>query len=122
MINQSEGPPPNVNVSVRGILLRNPSVVGVRIAKRDNAQKGGHPEDAALERLGESSIPQSDSDGGCSNLVVRNTFNDCLTVERLVWPDISAVLPINVDNLAIQLCSYPDRQQVDYILSLILHL
>ena len=59
----------------------------------------------------------TERDGGCSNLVVRNTFNNCLTVERLVWPDISAVFPINVDNLAIQLCSYPDRRQVDYILS-----
>ncbi len=29
---------------------------------------------------------------------------------------MSSVTPINVDNLSLQLCNHPDRQQVDYIL------
>ena len=60
---QSAGPPPNVNW--RAAFQSEEFCSGIQallesaIAKRDNAQKAGHPEVAALERLGESSIPQS---------------------------------------------------------------
>ncbi|CAB4020094.1 Hypothetical predicted protein [Paramuricea clavata] len=40
--------------------------------------------------------------------VVQNNFNP---------PDVWSVTPINVDNLTLPLCSHPDQQKVDYVLS-----
>ena len=50
--------------------------------------------------------------------VLNNNILSCLSFNtNLNIPDVSSVTPINVDNLALQLCSHPDRRRVDYVLN-----
>ena len=68
---------------------------------RETSQAVGDTQ-AAISRDGENST------NIFSCLSMQNTFK---------LPDVSSVTLINVDNLSVQLGSYPDRQKVDYVLN-----
>ena len=51
-------------------------------------------------------------------VIKSNIFSSgCLLNDVFTFPCVSSVTLINVDNFSVQLCGYPDRAEVNYVLS-----
>ena len=94
-----------IDVIETGAVVRTVESTAPITLANESAALATQAADASKNAISRDGVPCNSS---LTRLNIANNF---------YLPDISSVTPINVDNLALQLCSHPDRNQVDYVLN-----